>query len=103
MSDENSPDQSSKNDQTPGGRKREKPSLPPCAICAEKASGLHYGVNSCEACKVNFELPYCSMFLVLLKDSHASIDSFPFDKIPIILLILKFLFLTIIWSTNTVS
>ena len=26
--------------------------LPPCDICGHKASGLHYGVNSCEACKV---------------------------------------------------
>ena len=26
--------------------------LPPCRICGEKASGLHYGVNTCEACKV---------------------------------------------------
>ena len=26
--------------------------LPPCRICDEKSSGLHYGVNSCEACKV---------------------------------------------------
>lgn len=26
--------------------------LPPCRICGEKASGFHYGVNTCEACKV---------------------------------------------------
>ncbi|KAK6191923.1 hypothetical protein SNE40_003496 [Patella caerulea] len=25
--------------------------LPPCRICGEKASGFHYGVNTCEACK----------------------------------------------------
>lgn len=25
--------------------------LPPCKICGKKASGIHYGVNTCEACK----------------------------------------------------
>lgn len=25
--------------------------LPPCRVCDDKASGFHYGVNSCEACK----------------------------------------------------
>ncbi|KAJ8299581.1 hypothetical protein KUTeg_023641 [Tegillarca granosa] len=25
--------------------------LPPCDVCGGKASGIHYGVNSCEACK----------------------------------------------------
>ena len=29
-----------------------EPMLPPCRICAEKASGFHYGANTCEACKV---------------------------------------------------
>lgn len=32
--------------------------LPPCRICGEKASGFHYGVNTCEACKV---ILYCTM------------------------------------------
>lgn len=26
--------------------------LPPCRICDGEASGIHYGVNTCEACKV---------------------------------------------------
>ena len=26
--------------------------LPPCRICGDKASGFHYGANTCEACKV---------------------------------------------------
>ena len=30
--------------------------LPPCRICHRKASGFHYGVNTCEACKVCFQL-----------------------------------------------
>ena len=29
--------------------------LPPCRICSEKASGFHYGANTCEACKVRVE------------------------------------------------
>lgn len=28
------------------------PMLPPCRVCGEKASGFHYGANTCEACKV---------------------------------------------------
>ena len=26
--------------------------LPPCTVCGEKASGFHYGANTCQACKV---------------------------------------------------
>lgn len=47
-------------------RKREKyvPSsepleLPFCRICGKRASGIHFGVYSCEACKVNFRLSEC--------------------------------------------
>lgn len=29
-----------------------QPLLPPCRVCGEKASGFHYGANTCEACKV---------------------------------------------------
>ncbi|ELU17328.1 hypothetical protein CAPTEDRAFT_219555 [Capitella teleta] len=32
---------------SPGGA----PLLPPCKVCGEKASGFHYGANTCEACK----------------------------------------------------
>ena len=34
-----------------------KPShiLPPCRVCGDKASGFHYGANTCEACKVSVE------------------------------------------------
>ncbi|XP_021349495.1 vitamin D3 receptor-like isoform X2 [Mizuhopecten yessoensis] len=31
--------------------KTSTPMLPPCRVCGEKASGFHYGVNTCEACK----------------------------------------------------
>lgn len=32
------------------------PMLPPCRVCGEKASGFHYGANTCEACKVRKHL-----------------------------------------------
>lgn len=36
-----------------------QPMLPPCRVCGERASGFHYGVNTCEACKVSY-LVICS-------------------------------------------
>lgn len=29
-----------------------KPKGPPCKVCGDEASGFHYGVDSCEGCKV---------------------------------------------------
>ncbi|KAK3092995.1 hypothetical protein FSP39_009806 [Pinctada imbricata] len=29
--------------------------LPPCLVCSGKASGIHYGVNTCQGCKVFFQ------------------------------------------------
>lgn len=36
--------------------------LPPCRICGKAASGIHYGVNSCEACKVFKQNWLCFMY-----------------------------------------
>jgi hypothetical protein len=41
-----------KHDKVHGGSTVSPPILPPCRICGEKASGFHYGANTCEACKV---------------------------------------------------
>ncbi len=31
--------------------------LPPCKICGGKASGIHFGAITCEACKVKIAKP----------------------------------------------
>ncbi|CAC5410288.1 unnamed protein product [Mytilus coruscus] len=47
----------SKSEQLPPKKKHRKNQppdaehLPPCRVCGEKASGLHYGANTCEPCK----------------------------------------------------
>lgn len=46
------------------GRKRKqvdaeginKSNLPPCRVCDAPGAGFHYGVNTCEACKVGIFL-----------------------------------------------
>ncbi len=34
--------------------KRSTKVLPPCVICDSSAAGIHYGVPTCESCKVCF-------------------------------------------------
>jgi hypothetical protein len=48
------------------------PLLPPCRVCGGKASGFHYGVNTCEACKVCFTYIYNEAYIIKV---HASMPS----------------------------
>lgn len=38
----------------PGSKRRrvEEDAVIPCAVCGDKASGVHYQVHTCEGCKV---------------------------------------------------
>lgn len=68
------------------GKKREKyiPTsepleLPFCRICGKRASGIHFGVYSCEACKViNFCWKYDTTGLTMLENKilHFYIHAF---------------------------
>ena len=33
-----------------------------CRVCGDKASGFHYGVHSCEGCKVRFQNSYTTYY-----------------------------------------
>ena len=39
-------------------------SFVPCKVCGDKASGYHYGVTSCEGCKVSLRPSSSSFFLL---------------------------------------
>lgn len=41
----------------------------PCVVCADKSSGYHYGVSSCEGCKVCPPFSIESNLHVLFRDS----------------------------------
>ena len=47
---ERSPEGNKKSEKQPRGAQN----LPPCRVCGNKASGLHFGVNTCEACNEFF-------------------------------------------------
>ena len=47
-----SPGQSSSTGDKKKGSHVKPYALPPCKVCGAKGTGLHYGVNTCEACKV---------------------------------------------------
>ena len=53
--------------------------LPPCRVCGDKASGFHYGANTCEACKVS--MSYCPNIEDLLKTEIRLSKEFTMHKI----------------------
>jgi len=44
--------------------------LPPCRICGQQAKGFHYGVNTCDACKVFITCRSCIEMRAIVVDDH---------------------------------
>ena len=53
----------------------------PCVVCVDKSSGYHYGVSSCEGCKVMFFL--FSILISLFKIIEIALSSLAFVPSPI--------------------
>ena len=53
MNNENKEEKHEANKSHKPSRKLDKEQFGDCRICENKANGIHYGVASCEGCKVN--------------------------------------------------